>query len=561
MNNSIKNTIHFTILFILLLLPILYAFFTAIDLEYSWAKRLVYLFVVIILLLIPAIFLKARFYFLLEGIFNFLFSPIEIASLYLNRQSTSVPFLQNILHTDIHEATELLVSVWPICIMVFVGWVIYFILAFNINNCYLIGTKGRKIIIICAVSICALGFLSMVGYQKYMYRSKPTKRIFSDAVGLVWMKLYKIYPYDLYLDLTDIIYEHYHQQALQQPISDFRFGIKKFTGDSSALYVLVIGEAARYDHFSIHGYPRNTSPLLATCSNIISYDSAFAQANMTRNSVPLIITRATADNADLAYREKTILEALQEAGFQTGFISKQIPSDIFKRVMQVSDFSSCEIKNIDAVDNYDVNMIQEMRSHEKDTLQFIVLHSIGSHFHYEHRYPKEFAHFQPTLNSSSTFVSVSPDNKKRLINTYDNSILYTDYFLHELIQYIDSQNRIAVILYMSDHGESLLDDERNLMMHGSYIVTKYEYHVPLLVWYSNEYAAKYPDKIAAMRNNTNKTFSSDVIFYSLLDIAGVEDIVDSTRSLCSYHFQKMDSIWVQTSAGDLEHISLHSWEK
>ena len=88
-----------------------------------------------------------------------------------------------------------------------------------------------------------------------------------------------------------------------------------------------------------------------------------------------------------------------------------------------------------------------------------------------------------------------------MINAYDNAILYTDYFLNELISYVDSLDRPAVMLYMSDHGESFWDDERKLSMHGSYQISEYEYHVPLIIWYSEEYKAKYPHKVSAMQQN------------------------------------------------------------
>ena len=98
------------------------------------------------------------------------------------------------------------------------------------------------------------------------------------------------------------------------------------------------------------------------------------------------------------------------------------------------------------------------------------------------------------------------------------------------------------MMYMSDHRESLWDDENNLFLHGSYQISEYEYHVPMIVWYSDEYEAQYPQKVATMWQNKTKPISSDVIFYSLLDIAGIEDIVDSTRSICSPSLVAMDTI-------------------
>lgn len=121
---------------------------------------------------------------------------------------------------------------------------------------------------------------------------------------------------------------------------------------------------------------------------------------------------------------------------------------------------------------------------------------------------------------------------------------------------MDSLNCPTVMMYMSDHGESLWDDENNLFLHGSYQISEYEYHVPMIVWYSDEYEAQYPQKVATMWLNKTKPISSDVIFYSLLDIVGIEDIVDSTRSICSPSLVAMDTIWVHTGSGAVEQMIL-----
>jgi glucan phosphoethanolaminetransferase (alkaline phosphatase superfamily) len=107
-------------------------------------------------------------------------------------------------------------------------------------------------------------------------------------------------------------------------------------------------------------------------------------------------------------------------------------------------------------------------------------------------------------------------------------------------------------MYMSDHGESFWDDERKLSLHGSYQISKNEYHVPFLIWYSDEYANLNADKVNAMSQNKTTPVSSDVVFYSLLDAAGIDDIIDSTRSICSSCLVRQDSIWVVTGSGAVE---------
>ena len=389
-------------------------------------------------------------------------------------------------------------------------------------------------------------------FIKQIHKERSLGNTLYDAVGLVWMKLYKIYPYNIYIETADIIRLTHRQHLLQKEVIDFNFGINSQKIEDSAIYVLVLGETARYDHFGINGYARNTSPLLAEQSNFISYDSAFSQANLTSFSIPLILTRATANNPDLAYKEKSLPEAFQEAGYHAAFISKQIPSELTDRIMHACDYSFFYAKGIDVVNNYDEDMISKMAEWDNDSLQLYVLHSLGNHFRYELRYPQNFAAFQPTFGTTFSYSLIKEENKEKLINAYDNAILYTDYFLSELIRYMDSLDRPAVMMYMSDHGESFWDDERKLSLHGSYEISEYEYHVPFFVWYSDEYMELYPEKVQAIQQNKTTPVSSNVVFYSLLDLAGIDDIVDYTQSICSPSLVPVDTIWVFTGSGAVE---------
>lgn len=550
MTDNAKNIIRITLLFALLLIPIFFAMFTAIDLEYSWMKKLAYFVVVTVLLLLPALFLRARAYFIIEGIFNFFFFPIDIASLYLNRQSTSTAFLLNIFHTDIHESMELLIAIWPVCIVVIALWILYFVLAARVENEYLLPHIFRKIVIVGLPILFVVGIITMTIHLSRLHNEQSLKSVIPDAVELVWMKLYKIYPYNLYLECADIIQMQNTQRRLQEQVASFSFGIQPRQADGQTLYVLVMGEASRYDHWHINGYERPTSPCLEQCDNILSFDSAYSQANLTSYSVPLILTRATADNADIAYKEKTLPEAFQEAGYHVGFLTKQIPSNLTQRVMNVCDDAYFYSKGIDVEDNFDEEMVETLAHLTLPKQQFFVLHSLGCHFRYELRYPESFAQFQPTFGTSFSYSMISEKHKEQLINAYDNAILYTDYFLSNLIHYMDSLDCPAVMMYISDHGESFWDDERKLSLHGSYEISEYEYHVPLFIWYSDEYAALHAKKIEAMRQNITTPVSSDVVFYSLLDLAGIDEIVTPHHSICSPTLQAEDSIWVHVGSGE-----------
>ena len=559
MKSKVLNIVGICVLFTLLLLPIFYSLCVAVDLEYSILKKVAYLWVVLLLLILPALFLKARAYFLIQGIFNFLFFPIDIASLYLNKQSTSSAFLQNILRTDIGEATELLVSLWPLCIVVGVLYVLYFVLAFKVENQYLVPKKLRKVILISVVLAVVTGVTVFTIYGKTRHKNRSILNEMSNAVQFCYIKLYKIYPYNLYLGLADIVSKQNYQKKLEEQVSTFSFGIKPQVNDDNPLYILVIGEAARYDHLSLNGYERNTTPLLQVRKNLISYDSAYAQANLTSYSLPLIITRATADDADRAYREKSIVEAFQEAGYYSGYLNKQLSSALETRIVKVSDYAYQSNKEVDVENNYDIDLVAKLQECVSDTSQFFVLHTMGSHFRYEYRYPAEFEQFTPVMGKSFSYLGISEENKSEFINAYDNTILYLDYFLNELIEYVDGLNRSAVVVYISDHGESFWDDDKKLSLHGSYEISKYEFHVPMLVWYSDEYQLNNSQKVENIKQNKAKTISSDAIFYSMLDIAGIKEVTDSTKSIGSEYLQPIDSVWVFNGQGKTKQVSLKNF--
>ena len=158
---------------------------------------------------------------------------------------------------------------------------------------------------------------------------------------------------------------------------------------------------------------------------------------------------------------------------------------------------------------------------------------------------------------------ISHANKDRLVNAYDNTILYTDYFLDSVLTIVEGQDIPAVVIYMSDHGENLYDDARQLVLHGNYSASEWLFHVPMIVWYSDEYAALHPDKIANLKNHIDSRDNSTLLFPSMMDVAGLCYINDTTssanmrtRSIFSGDYCTPDTLFVMTAEGNcivLEH--------
>jgi glucan phosphoethanolaminetransferase (alkaline phosphatase superfamily) len=164
-------------------------------------------------------------------------------------------------------------------------------------------------------------------------------------------------------------------------------------------------------------------------------------------------------------------------------------------------------------------MSEVLKKGDKKVL--IVLHTLGSHFRYNFRYPPSYEIFKPSLKGSFDYNMISVKNKAMFVNTYDNSIVYTDFFLATTIQKLDSLNAVSALVYVADHGENLFDTPENIVLHGGSKFTKYDLHVPFFVWTSNKYNQLYPEKEENMIENKAKKLTSDNIFYSFLDIADI----------------------------------------
>ena len=109
---------------------------------------------------------------------------------------------------------------------------------------------------------------------------------------------------------------------------------------------------------------------------------------------------------------------------------------------------------------------------------------------------------------------------------------------------LERTGRSIALVYVGDHGENLLDDERNMFLHGTFYGSRYEYHVPLFVWLSDEYKRRYPATEECLRANTNKTFSTMALFHSLLDLGHVPYAeLDSASSIASEKLKSLDVVY------------------
>ncbi len=541
---------------LILLIPNIYTVCVSVDLFGYPLRKAIYFGVVVFFLLLPATVLRRRTYFLVEGIIGLLWMPIEMASLYLNRASVSIPFLKNCLETNRTEMMEVASSVWPLLSVFLILCAVYVISVSRMENTHFFRRTVNLAVWTCIPVLAVSGIITMLAIHPIRLSNGHFDVLMKENIKLVVLKFYKIYPYNIYCNVCGLMAENRRERDFNAELKDFSFGLEQKIDSLEEHYILVLGEAARYDRFSRNGYSRPTSPALDTISNLFSLSNIYSQANFTSLSIPLLLTRADVKRVEIAKREKTIVDAFAEAGFQTAWISNQANTIFENRIAEDDHIYSSDFYSPTSI-QFDDRLISSLNTLSEEhpvRKTFYVLHLWGSHFRYNERYPSEFCVFKPAMQSSDGFSVCTAEKKEILDNSYDNTIVYTDYVLSQIINVLRKQNGACGMLYISDHGENLCDDERNLALHSSYEGTEQESHIPCFVWLSSSYCDSYPEKVAALTENVDSQVSSDVIFYSLADLGDLEAIVDSTKSIFSEKLRSQDEIYMLNGLGTLTRI-------
>jgi len=241
------------------------------------------------------------------------------------------------------------------------------------------------------------------------------------------------------------------------------------------------------------------------------------QSNTTHKSVPLILSSVNTDEHEELYRRKGLPALFNEAGFDTWFISNQ------SRQGAMIDNLAHDARHLIYIRSprYDMQLLDEVRKvlENSDSQKIlIVLHCYGSHFSYHQRYPREFAHFRPEGD-----VAIAKQHRQTLVNAYDNSIRYTDHFLAETIAYLRTlEDTSTALLYCADHGEDLIDDDRERFLHASPTTTAYQLYVASLAWFSDAYRRNFPEKVAAAEANETAPATTHALFHTMADMASLE---------------------------------------
>lgn len=512
----------------------------------SLLKKVVYLLISLAIVTLPLIIFKPKHY----SYIVILLFPIIIFELYHILQfktPSSEELIASIFLTNLDESTEVIQSNIIFVFLTLATFVLLIITSKNIDKSFWISRKKRKIILLFfSLIFIALGIrntkLAVSSFETNSEIIRSIKYSFS-------VQLRKNFPTGFILKGFQVFDGFKKKKEYLSNIKDFSFGAKKMdTLNEHETYVLVIGETARKHNFHIYGYPKNTSPNLDIIQNLVAFKNVKSNSNVTSLSIPFMLTRATPKKPEIKFNEPTIIEAFKEAGFQTYWVSNQqiATGSIFRLYSQAADVFINVSKSLDAA-GYDENILPVFDDILEDSnkKRFIILHTIGSHFRYNYRYPENFKHFLPTLEKGLSIENTTDlESKNEIINSYDNSIIYTDFILNKVIKKLEAKNTNSFMYYISDHGENLFDNDKKKLLHGFETPTRFEVEIPLLIWTSDKYNLNYSQKVEAIHNNTYNKIASINTFYTLLDMSNIS--YPNFDQQKSFAHKKFDSLQKRT---------------
>lgn len=334
-----------------------------------------------------------------------------------------------------------------------------------------------------------------------------------------WNVMDDLFPVNVCYNFQLAVERQKLSEAYLEQSKDFVFNAVHTDNDTlPKVVVLVIGETSRAANWQLNGYERETTPMLAQTPNITVFTDCMSQSNTTHKSIPILLSPATADDYSTLYHSKGLLAAFNEAGFHTAFISNEPRNNSFNDHLGEQAQEVLFLRDTmegTPMDSLLLPEVERVLSANQGNLM-VVVHTYGSHSTYSDRYERDQAYYTPDV-----VLKATRDNRESLINAYDNTIRYTDRFLHSIITMLQQQERPAAMLYASDHGEDIYDDRRNLFLHASPWPSYYQLHVPFLVWTNDLYAHSYAERVALMQSRTAEPIQTDCVFPTMLGLGGV----------------------------------------
>ncbi|MGF1726827.1 phosphoethanolamine transferase [Photobacterium nomapromontoriensis] len=482
--------------------------------------RTIPVFILMLMNVVFTLFVWPRFYKFIIPFFVFASTGVTFG-MYQYGVVFDYGMMVNMVETDTHEATSYLsmalvlwfffLAVVPLLLMTRIEVV------FNPSKRRLLAGKGVSIL----VSLLVVVGIASLYYKDYASLLRNNSEIKSMINPTNYVSAgYRVMKNRLYE--ANLPFTRIGTDAIDTNAAPLAAGKSK-----PNVLVLVVGETARAQDYALDGYPRNTNPYLSA-EKVLSFQNVSSCGTATAVSVPCMFSNMTRDNysASKARRQEGLLDVLTHAGINVVWLDNNSGSKgASDRVTTISTQGGKDKTLCPDGMCYDEVLIGELKQQlaqaKGDTV--IVLHLMGSHGPtYYQRYPKAFEVFKPVCATSE----IQNCSSESLVNTYDNTLLYTDYVLSQVVDVLKQQNDDNTsMLYMSDHGESL--GENGIYLHGMpyAIAPVQQTHIPMISWFSPAFEQHQQLNMDCMAQLAqNGELSHDNLFHSVLGMMDVSTV-------------------------------------
>ena len=500
------------------------AFWSALLAGRDWADASTWLFAgacfVALVALQAALLLVLLNRYTAKPLLGLMFVATAFAVYYMRKYDVflDTSMLRNVLHTDVHEARELL------------GWALV---------PHLLLYAGLPLLVLWRVRLRRDRFL-----RAAPVRLAALLLALLAACGAVWLVLhdlsslirnqkevrYLITPGNYLVSLASVLRSETRAAAEPRQLlgADAAPGPhwQATTPPRPALLVLVVGETARAANWGLNGYARQTTPELAALPELINFPHVSSCGTNTETSVPCMFSpsgRRDYDESRIRGSE-SLLHVLQHAGVDVLWRDNQsgckgVCDGLRQQVMgRADDPALCDDER--CLDEILLHGLDEWLAGLDTGAQVLVLHQLGNHGPaYFKRYPPAFRRFKPTCDK----FDLRTCNRRQIVNAYDNALLYTDHVLARLVALLKAHETTldSALVYVSDHGESL--GENNLFLHGLpyAIAPREQTQVPMVMWFSDTYAHNFKLDLDCMRRRAALPAAHDNLFHTALGLLDV----------------------------------------
>lgn len=310
--------------------------------------------------------------------------------------------------------------------------------------------------------------------------------------------------------------------------------------NGTAPYVIfILGESNDRNRMSAYGYKNDTTPLLKkrlADGEAILFTDTIACANGTGQAMSRIFSFADKATKSPWYENGCLIDVMKKAGYHTAWISNQsagsrfgVMDDVLSRLANEAVFTATDGSQLmnkgRPFDGELLPLLDVSLAENTAARSFYVVHLTGTHEKYSERYPAEFARFTAADETGAN------DNQREVRAAYDNAMLYNDYVVDEIIARFADKN--AVVIYLSDHGSDVYDNDRDFMGHSDESLRNpHMIEIPMLVWGSESFWQSHAELKQSLAAAADRPYSTENVIHFILDLAGLKTTsYDSKKSI------------------------------